>query len=163
MWLFPFPIIMFRCQVLEIKWGIFVRGDWKTKAGVYAWIEHFGFSDKSRKENKRRKKKGALLHDTIIQMFVSPLRWYFFHELWQQSWVLRVIWSCYKDKKCYILCNPFAFIYAYAFFFILQGYVDFGRFDKFNHFEAGSGQIDFVQVSYFSSWVELIIAITFMQ
>lgn len=28
----------------------------------------------------------------------------------------------------------------------LQGYVDFGRFDKFNHFVAGSGHVDFVQV-----------------
>lgn len=30
---------------------------------------------------------------------------------------------------------------------IVQGYVDFGRFDNFNHFEAGSGEIDFIQVS----------------
>ncbi|XP_015889885.2 uncharacterized protein LOC107424562 [Ziziphus jujuba] len=29
-----------------------------------------------------------------------------------------------------------------------SGYVDFGRFDKFSHFEAGSGQIDFVQGFY---------------
>ncbi|XP_071725367.1 uncharacterized protein [Rutidosis leptorrhynchoides] len=29
-----------------------------------------------------------------------------------------------------------------------SGYVDFGRFDKFNHFVAGSGRIDFVQGFY---------------
>ena len=29
----------------------------------------------------------------------------------------------------------------------MQGYVDFGRFDKFNLFVAGSGHVDFVQVS----------------
>ncbi|EXC24882.1 hypothetical protein L484_013251 [Morus notabilis] len=28
------------------------------------------------------------------------------------------------------------------------GYVDFGRFDRFNHFVAGSGQVDFVQGFY---------------
>ena len=32
----------------------------------------------------------------------------------------------------------------------IQGYVDFGRFDKFNYFVAGSGQSDFIQVSAFS-------------
>ncbi|TXG59724.1 hypothetical protein EZV62_014297 [Acer yangbiense] len=30
----------------------------------------------------------------------------------------------------------------------MQGYVDFGRFDKFNHFVAGSGHVDFVQGFY---------------
>ncbi|KAF3440729.1 hypothetical protein FNV43_RR19015 [Rhamnella rubrinervis] len=29
-----------------------------------------------------------------------------------------------------------------------SGYVDFGRFDKFNHFDAGSGQVSFVQGFY---------------
>jgi hypothetical protein len=29
----------------------------------------------------------------------------------------------------------------------MQGYVDFGRFDKLNYFVAGLGQVDFVQVS----------------
>lgn len=29
----------------------------------------------------------------------------------------------------------------------MQGYVDFGRFDGFNGFVAGSGHVDFVQVS----------------
>jgi len=28
----------------------------------------------------------------------------------------------------------------------VQGYVDFGRFNNFNHFVAGSGRVDFVQV-----------------
>lgn len=32
----------------------------------------------------------------------------------------------------------------------LQGYVNFGRYDKFNYFVAGSGRFNFVQVSY--SW-----------
>lgn len=32
---------------------------------------------------------------------------------------------------------------------IVQGYVDFGRFDKFNYFVAGSGHVDLVQVSPF--------------
>jgi len=32
---------------------------------------------------------------------------------------------------------------------IIQGYVDFGRFDRFNYFVAGSGQSDFVQVRSF--------------
>lgn len=30
---------------------------------------------------------------------------------------------------------------------IVQGYIAFGRFDKFNDFVAGSGHFDFVQVS----------------
>lgn len=32
----------------------------------------------------------------------------------------------------------------------LQGYVGFGRFDKFNYFVAGSGDIKFVQVKLIS-------------
>lgn len=28
----------------------------------------------------------------------------------------------------------------------MQGYVDFGQFNNFNHFVAGSGGVDFVQV-----------------
>lgn len=30
---------------------------------------------------------------------------------------------------------------------LVQGYVNFGRFDFLNYFVAGSGQVDFVQVS----------------
>lgn len=36
---------------------------------------------------------------------------------------------------------------------IFQGYVDFGRFDKFNYFVAGSGHINFVQVSLIWSYI----------
>jgi hypothetical protein len=34
---------------------------------------------------------------------------------------------------------------------LMQGYVDFGRFDKLNYFVTGSGQVDFVQVSHIST------------
>lgn len=38
---------------------------------------------------------------------------------------------------------------------LMQGYVDFGRFDTFNYFVSGSGHVDFVQVSFpFFFWVE---------
>lgn len=35
---------------------------------------------------------------------------------------------------------------------LMQGYVDFGRFDKLNYFVTGSGKVDFVQVSCISTW-----------
>lgn len=34
---------------------------------------------------------------------------------------------------------------------LMQGYVDFGRFDKLNYFVTGSGKVDFVQVSCIST------------
>lgn len=52
----------------------------------------------------------------------------------------------------YILLENLSLVLFSSFFgktIIVQGYVDFGRFDKFNYFVAGSGQVDFVQVSSF--------------
>ena len=34
---------------------------------------------------------------------------------------------------------------------LMQGYVDFGQFDKLNYFVTGSGKVDFVQVSCIST------------
>nr|GMC62666.1 G-protein coupled receptor [Ipomoea batatas]GMC66178.1 G-protein coupled receptor [Ipomoea batatas] len=38
-----------------------------------------------------------------------------------------------------------------------KGYVDFGRYDKFNYFVAGSGNVSFVQVSHNASLVTTIV------
>lgn len=35
---------------------------------------------------------------------------------------------------------------------LMQGYVDFGQFDKLNYFVTGLGKVDFVQVSCISTW-----------
>ena len=44
-----------------------------------------------------------------------------------------------------------SFISLVHLFLVNQGYVDFGRFDKFNYFVSGSGHADFVQVSLVSN------------
>jgi hypothetical protein len=54
----------------------------------------------------------------------------------------------------YIYINILHFLLFYKYgshgvhvLILMQGYVDFGRFDKLNYFVAGLGQVDFVQVS----------------